>query len=238
MVSGGCQLITCYLGPWDQQRPFMLSFPAQPWQTARNAVTLQNTRSSIASTISPITRRLYLSGYRPVSNPEELKRLGITHILSVLNMDLDIPSCIPQHRKLHIRVDDRSDEDISAHFDAAVKFINTALAENDANRVLVHCLMGVSRSATIICAYMIATAGMNAMQSIEFVHAQRRIVCPNLGFRRQLEVYAEKHKKPEAQEPVNWSQRFTKRISGHFKSPAASPRPAGVGNNVLRKCRS
>jgi atypical dual specificity phosphatase len=56
----------------------------------------------------------------------------------------------------------------------------------------VHCFQGISRSATIICAYVIATAqhSMTATEAVEFVQGKRKIVCPNLGFRVQLEEYA------------------------------------------------
>ena len=48
----------------------------------------------------------------------------------------------------------------------------------------------MSRSATVICAYLIATAKMTPHEAISAVRAKRGIVCPNLGFRRQLGQYA------------------------------------------------
>lgn len=52
--------------------------------------------------------------------------------------------------------------------------------------------MGVSRSATVVCAYLVATMSMTAPESISFVQSKRGIVCPNLGFRHQLEAYEER----------------------------------------------
>lgn len=54
----------------------------------------------------------------------------------------------------------------------------------------VHCFQGVSRSATVVCAYLISNAGMTAMESITFVQSKRKIVSPNNGFRKQLYLYA------------------------------------------------
>ncbi|KAL0956013.1 hypothetical protein HGRIS_002188 [Hohenbuehelia grisea] len=196
----------------------MLSFPAQPWQSAKKVATLENSRRSFAATISSITPRLYLSGYMPASNAEQLTEQGITHVVSVLNLVPDIPPCIPDGHQLHIRVEDRGDEDIAAHFELAIKFIRSSLEENETNKVLVHCVMGVSRSATIVCAYLIATTGMNAIDSIEFVQTRRRIVCPNLGFRCQLELHAAKYGKAEVVAPVNWSKRVSSRLAGQFQS--------------------
>jgi atypical dual specificity phosphatase len=50
--------------------------------------------------------------------------------------------------------------------------------------------MGISRSATVVCAYLVATTRMTPREALAAVKAKREIVCPNLGFRRQLEEYA------------------------------------------------
>ena len=49
--------------------------------------------------------------------------------------------------------------------------------------------MGISRSATVVCAYLIATQAMPPTEALDYVISRRSIVCPNLGFRNQLEVY-------------------------------------------------
>jgi atypical dual specificity phosphatase len=58
----------------------------------------------------------------------------------------------------------------------------------------VHCFQGVSRSATVVCAYVIARAanGMTAAEAIDKVRAKRGVVCPNYGFRLQLATYSER----------------------------------------------
>jgi len=50
--------------------------------------------------------------------------------------------------------------------------------------------MGISRSATVVCAYLIAENGMTGQGSIDFVRNKRPIICPNVGFRQQLDEYA------------------------------------------------
>lgn len=50
--------------------------------------------------------------------------------------------------------------------------------------------MGISRSATVVSAYLVATAPMTAPEAIAFVTERRSIVSPNIGFQRQLEAYA------------------------------------------------
>ena len=50
--------------------------------------------------------------------------------------------------------------------------------------------MGISRSATVVCAYLIAEEGMTGPAAIDFVRERRPIICPNMGFQRQLDEYA------------------------------------------------
>ena len=50
-------------------------------------------------------------------------------------------------------------------------------------------MMGISRSATVVCAYLIATTPLLAPEAIDFVSSKRSVVCPNVGFRQQLETY-------------------------------------------------
>jgi hypothetical protein len=49
--------------------------------------------------------------------------------------------------------------------------------------------MGISRSAAIVCAYLIATMRMTPDEALDAVKEKRWIVMPNVGFLRQLEKY-------------------------------------------------
>jgi len=50
-----------------------------------------------------------------------------------------------------IPVQDSEYEDLLIHLPNACLFIETALSHG--GKVLVHCVMGISRSATVVCAY-------------------------------------------------------------------------------------
>ena len=64
-------------------------------------------------------------------------------------------------------------------------------------------MLGISRSATVVCAYLIATTNLSAVESIAHVQSLRGIVCPNLGFRQQLGEYAARYveDKPKSHHP-------------------------------------
>ena len=65
--------------------------------------------------------------------------------------------------------------------------------QEQGNRVLVHCLAGMSRSATIVIAYLLATTAMTTTEATEFVRSKRSIIRPNYGFINQLEQYETRH---------------------------------------------
>ncbi|KAF8075036.1 protein-tyrosine phosphatase-like protein [Lyophyllum atratum] len=173
----------------------MLSFPAPRWRAALTSVTVQKTGrpagSRFGRTASLIVPRVYLSDAFTARDEAELIRLGITHVISVLEYNPTIPDIIPEERKLHIRLADQPNADILSHLPETTQFITLALAENEANKVLVHCFQGISRSATVVCAYLIASCGMLSIETLEYTQAKRGIVCPNSGFRQQLDTYAE-----------------------------------------------
>lgn len=56
--------------------------------------------------------------------------------------------------------------------------------------MLVHCYAGVSRSATLLLAYMIASERMTPKQALARLKEARPAAQPNFGFMRQLEAYA------------------------------------------------
>lgn len=73
----------------------------------------------------------------------------------------------------------------------------------------VHCVQGISRSATVVCAYLVATTDMTAKASIEHVQSVRGIVCPNIGFRRQLDEYSTRYVKLKPHPPqITFSEVF------------------------------
>jgi hypothetical protein len=61
-----------------------------------------------------------------------------------------------------------------------------AAAPPPAGAVLVHCAAGVSRSATVVIAYLVQHAGMSLRDAALAVKSQRPIAYPNAGFWRTL----------------------------------------------------
>lgn len=82
-------------------------------------------------------------------------------------------------------MEDKEDVLLKDRLIETIKFINSAL-ENPSNRVLVHCNLGISRSTTLILAYLMKTYQATLYEAFKFLRHRRPIVCPNIGFLRQL----------------------------------------------------
>lgn len=55
--------------------------------------------------------------------------------------------------------------------------------------MLVHCVQGISRSSTLVSAYLMRHKGWGAEQALEHLQRVRPIICPNDGFRLQLKEF-------------------------------------------------
>jgi protein-tyrosine phosphatase len=54
-------------------------------------------------------------------------------------------------------------------------------AKESGAAVLVHCEYGISRSATVVIAWLIKHHGMTLKEAFEHTKAQRRVIMPNEG---------------------------------------------------------
>jgi predicted protein tyrosine phosphatase len=76
---------------------------------------------------------------------------------------------------------------ISSRFADAFTFLDEACSAG--TRVLVHCQEGISRSSTIVIAYLMSRQGLSLHAAYSWVKAQRKQIFPNLGFWRQLDLF-------------------------------------------------
>jgi dual specificity phosphatase 10 len=86
-----------------------------------------------------------------------------------------------------IKVDDSVHDDIAKYFKKATKFIHSYL--NVKEKVLVHCYAGMSRSPTIVIAYLMRYRNMTMLDAHSFVKSKRKCIVINPGFKRQLIEY-------------------------------------------------
>jgi len=83
-------------------------------------------------------------------------------------------------------VDDDKDEKISQYFFEVHNIINKALAEN--KNVIVHCAAGISRSSSLVIAYLMIENRWSYEEAYNYVKSKRSIINPNIGFVKQLKA--------------------------------------------------
>jgi len=140
------------------------------------------TPASTQRGISLITHNICLGGRDDAADLGACRKAGITH---VLNLAQQLPNF--QENDLickKMSLEDREDFDILSHLPEASKFIS--LVENIGGRVLVHCISGVSRSATMVLMHLINKHGLPLKDAYDCVLSCRPWIAPNDGFKLQL----------------------------------------------------
>ncbi|XP_060075360.1 dual specificity protein phosphatase 3-like [Ylistrum balloti] len=124
-------------------------------------------------------------------NKRQLKAMGVTHVVNCcqgikLNqIDSDVTYFRDAGITFHgIQALDHSSYNMTPHFSAAANFIEKALQSNG-GKVYVHCMMGISRSATIVLAFLLLKKNLSLLEAVKMIRAKREVF-PNEGFIRQL----------------------------------------------------
>lgn len=148
-------------------------------------VALSELRSHETNHSSAILPFLYLGGERNAHNLTELTTR--TRVSYILNVSWEAAESYPdQFTYKRIAISDRLEDSQSmgAHFEEAFAFIEEARVRGD--RVLVHCVQGISRSATVVVAYLMWHKRISLNRALEHVKRCRPVVNPNPGFRALL----------------------------------------------------
>uniref|UniRef100_A0A8C0ZHH6 Dual specificity phosphatase 16 n=1 Tax=Cyanistes caeruleus TaxID=156563 RepID=A0A8C0ZHH6_CYACU len=143
-----------------------------------------------------ILPHLYLGCQRDVLNKELMQQNDIGYVLNASNT-CPKPDFIPESHFLRVPVNDSFCEKILPWLDKSVDFIEKAKASNGC--VLVHCLAGISRSATIAIAYIMKRMDMSLDEAYRFVKEKRPTISPNFNFLGQLLDFEKKIKNQSGQ---------------------------------------
>ncbi|XP_036418879.1 protein phosphatase Slingshot homolog 1 isoform X2 [Colossoma macropomum] len=128
---------------------------------------------------------LYLGSEWNASNLEELRECGIGYILNVTREIDNFFLGTFCYYNVHVYDDEATD--LLAHWNETYNFIVRAKKNN--SKCLVHCKMGVSRSASTVIAYAMKEYGWSLEKAYHFVKQKRSIAQPNPAFMTQLAEY-------------------------------------------------
>ena len=133
---------------------------------------------------------LYISSYKTASTVTDLKNLKITNIINCsgdLCENLSNDSSLLNIEYLTLNIRDNVSENIECLFFLCINYINDVREKK--GRVLIHCYKGVSRSVSIVIAYLIYLYKWSYDKAFDFVQSKRSIANPNIGFYLQLKTF-------------------------------------------------
>jgi protein-tyrosine phosphatase len=130
-------------------------------------------------TVSEIVdNNIYLGGLGAL---QKVKKLGVTLVVSLCNCEalkgVEMPDEVTW---LKFHVQDSESQDLTAIAFTVIPHMR------DHDKVLVHCMAGMSRSVTIVIAYLMNVRKWDLKTAFLFVRDKRPVACPNIGFMRQL----------------------------------------------------
>uniref|UniRef100_A0A672UM77 Dual specificity protein phosphatase 15 n=1 Tax=Strigops habroptila TaxID=2489341 RepID=A0A672UM77_STRHB len=131
----------------------------------------------------PMSAPLCAGGFYPLDakDLEQLTRNKITHIVSIHESPQPLLQDITY---LRIPLPDTPEANIKRHFKECISFIHQCRLHG--GNCLVHCLAGISRSTTVVVAYVMAVTELSCQEVLEAIRTIRPVANPNPGFRQQL----------------------------------------------------
>lgn len=122
--------------------------------------------------------------------PETLENLEIKFVVNatVELPDTPLPDVRPEY--LRVAIKDSRESNLIEYFDQVADTIERIRQED--GRSLVHCVAGVSRSVSLVLAYLMKYADMSLKNAFLHVRSIRPQIRPNVGFFKQLIEYEQR----------------------------------------------
>lgn len=132
---------------------------------------------------SKVAEHIYLGGDAVAKDRDILKQNGITHVLNCVGF------VCPEYFKADfvyrtLWLQDSPTEDITSILYDVFDYFEDVREQG--GRVFVHCCQGVSRSTSLVIAYLMWREGQSFDDAFQYVKAARGIADPNMGFACQL----------------------------------------------------
>lgn len=116
------------------------------------------------------------------SSLDGLQQIGITHVLNCCER---VPCKFrPRITYKTVAVMDTKSSDIREFIPEALTFIDDVVAAG--GKILVHCMVGASRSVALVLAWLVSRCQMPLKQAFQEVRSKRHQARPNRSFCEQL----------------------------------------------------
>ncbi len=134
-----------------------------------------------------INEKLYQGKGNQATNLKVIQDLKITHII---NITKEHQNAFPDEVKyLKLPIEDEKSSNLLKYFEETSQFIETAFQKKGV--VFVHCNLGVSRSSSVVLAYLMKSQKISLGDAHSFLKSRRSCARPNIGFLAQLSEWEE-----------------------------------------------
>ena len=139
-------------------------------------------KTTLSPSYDQITEKLFLGNEDTARDKAILNKLNISNIL------ICAEGCEPffkdEYKYKILYIDDAIDENILSWLQEAFEFIDSS-----EKNIYIHCVMGISRSPSIVIAYLMYKNKMSYEEAYDFVKNKRNVINPNSGFQEQLKKF-------------------------------------------------
>jgi protein-tyrosine phosphatase len=136
-----------------------------------------------------LNNKIYFGSYYNVSNNITLlKNFGITHIINLSQNKTNL--FINDFKYFTFKIPDLPLFNFSTLFDDIINLIINIIKNNGI--LYIHCAKGISRSATILIAFIGKLLNLDFITAYKYVFIKRPCIKPNIGFCIELIEYFDK----------------------------------------------
>ena len=159
--------------------------------------------------MNKITDNIWLGDYESSIHVENLKKEGIKKVLTILEYRPPNYKEEDNIKQKVISIGDLPIENIIKYFGECINFIDGE------EKVLVHCMAGASRSASVVIAYLMWKEKKSFKDALDFVSNKRSSVFPNDGFKDQLKLFEKLLKENDYDlskikfNEIKWNKKFS-----------------------------
>ncbi|XP_063307851.1 dual specificity protein phosphatase 22 isoform X1 [Pelobates fuscus] len=137
--------------------------------------------------MNKILSGLFIGNFKDARDVEQLSKNNVTHILSIHDSARPM---LEGMKYLCIPASDSPSQNLIQHFKESITFIHECRLKGKG--CLVHCLAGVSRSVTLVVAYVMTITDCGWEDALFAVRGARTCANPNMGFQKQLEDFGKR----------------------------------------------
>ena len=136
-----------------------------------------------SNSIDKITDKIYLGEMDGLEDHNYFSKEKITHIISLIDIKIDNLKDLNITQKSIVDIEDTDNAKLYKYFKECIEFIESA------DKIFIHCMCGVSRSPSIVIAYLLWKTHCSYYDAYYFVKNRRRFIYPNEGFVEQLKLF-------------------------------------------------